>query len=136
MSTPTHQPTNTYDLQVENWALKEELEDAKEIIDTNFTRVASQAAQIHRLRQEIRTKNQSLDEANKAHSEKLLELEAEITSLKAALKQKDDDIKLKVIVANRGLLGLLDVVEDNPSLPENDVGIPSSGEKKYIQRKY
>ncbi|KAL8761395.1 MAG: hypothetical protein Q9184_002490 [Pyrenodesmia sp. 2 TL-2023] len=115
MSTPT-QPQNTYDLQIELWALKEELEDAKEIIDTNFARVASQAAQIHRLRHEIRTKNQLLDDAHKTHSTKLAETEAEIASLKTALKQKDEDIKLKLTVANRGFQELLDAVEYNPPL--------------------
>ncbi|KAL8920229.1 MAG: hypothetical protein Q9208_006394 [Pyrenodesmia sp. 3 TL-2023] len=121
-SSTATQEANTYDLQTEIWALKEELEDAKEIIDTNFARIASQAAQIHRLRQEIRSKNQLLDEGNKRYSEKLNQVEAEVASLKAALKQKDDDIKLKVTVANRGLRELLDGVEEHPSLSSEKEG--------------
>ncbi|KAL8905148.1 MAG: hypothetical protein Q9207_002807 [Kuettlingeria erythrocarpa] len=143
-TSPPTPPPNTYDLQVEIWALKEELEDAKENIDTNFTRVAAQAAQIHRLRQNIRAKNGLLEEANNIHAGRVDELETEVASLRAALKQKEDDYKRRAGVSNRGLRELLDVVEDSPEKsdqrtvtanPRRHTGSPSPQQEPSSRRK-
>ncbi|KAL8761394.1 MAG: hypothetical protein Q9184_002489 [Pyrenodesmia sp. 2 TL-2023] len=83
-----------YDLQTENWALQEELEEATETISTHSARLASQAAHIERLRQEVRAKDQLLllslrqgnaNANNNNGADKERRLEAEVASLSEAL---------------------------------------------------
>ncbi len=133
MSTPSP-PPNTYDLQVEIWALKEELEDAKEIIDTNFTRVASQAAQIHRLRQDIRAKNQVLEEAGKMHAERVGELEAEVSMLRGALRKEGGGIGRGVEGVDWGLRGVEDVVEESPERSDVRISISQREQSAWTER--
>lgn len=100
MSIPTY-----YDLQVENWALQEELEEARETADTNFARVESQAAHIERLRQEVRAKDLILNRIiadKEALARNAVDLEIKVSALDAALLiyRREN----KVLVEKRGSL--------------------------------
>ncbi|KAL8905149.1 MAG: hypothetical protein Q9207_002808 [Kuettlingeria erythrocarpa] len=100
MSVPTY-----YDLQVENWALQEELEEAWETADTNLARVTSQAAHIERLRQEVRAKDLILNRiiaGKEALARNVVDLEIKVSAQDAALLiyRREN----KVLVEKRGSL--------------------------------